>query len=185
MMKPHFLLVFLAIGLPITLAQQADHDEKNKATLFPSPNGKYAVRYEPEEDHMTTVNLIEVTTGNILKELDSLGHPWISESKTVWSPDSQRLALMSGSRRGGWTTLYARKGDTFEEVPMPELIYARIKSRSEGSKTVLAARVPLRGPKPNVLLLENNVDDDQGGAATSRMLLTFDAKNKVTVMRVK
>jgi hypothetical protein len=165
------------------LGHAAEATEKGRN--FESPDGKYAVRFDPEEDNMTAVKLIEVKSGRILLELDSLGRPWIKESAAFWSPDSQRLAFMSGSRRGGWTTLYARKGDAFEEVPMPELIYAKIKGALEGAKTVLAARVPIRWTKPNVLLLENNVEDDQGGEATSRMLLTFDQGNRVKVTRAK
>jgi hypothetical protein len=168
------------------LSQAAEKPESGKGkSIFASPDGKFAVRFEPEEDHMTTVNLIDAKSGKILIEIDSLGHPWINDSSALWSPDSKRLAFMSGSRRGGWTTLYVRKGDTFEAVPMPELIYAKIKGGSEGAKTVLAERVPLRWTKPNVLLLENNVEDDQGGAATSRMLLTFDENNRIKVTRAK
>jgi len=162
----------------------AEPTEKGRS-VFASPDGKYAVRFEPEEDHMTTVNLIEVKSGRIVLELGSIGRPWIKESAAFWSPDSQRLAFMSGTRRGGWTTLYVRKGGSFEEVPMPELIHAKIKGESEGAKTVLAARVPIRWTKPNVLLLENNVENDQGGEATSRMLLTFDQSNGVKVTRAK
>jgi hypothetical protein len=120
----------------------------------------------------------------VVLKLDSLGHPWINDIKMVWAPDSQRAAFMAGSRRGGWTTLYARKDAAFEEVPMPELIWAKMKGRP-GAKTVLAARVPIRWTKRNVLLLENNVEDDDGNSGTSRMLLTFDEKNRVTVARAK
>ena len=181
-------LLTLLAGLAACLYSAAGAKEKELATgkpIFPSPNGMYAVRFEPDEERMITVNLIAVKSGNVLLQLDSLGHPWINESTAVWSPDSKRLAWMSGSRRGGWTTLYVQKADMFEQVPMPELIYARIKGTSEHAKTILAARVPIRWTKPNVLLLENDVEDDEGGSATSRMYLTFDAKNRVTVTRAK
>ena len=119
-----------------------------------------------------------------MKALDSGGHPWIDDTKAVWALDSQRLALMTGSRRGGWTTLYAKAGATFEEVPMPELIWAKMKGRPD-AKTVLAARVPIRWTKANVLMLRNDVEDDDGNSGTSLMLLTFDQKNHVTVTRAK
>jgi hypothetical protein len=153
---------------------------------FVSPDGKFAVRLEPQADDeaITTINLVEVSSGTVLMELEALGHPWIDEIKLLWAPDSRRAAFLTPGRRGGWTTLYARKGDTFEEVEMPELIHANMKS-PPGAKTVLAARVPIRWTKPNVLILENNVEDTDGNSGTSRMLLTFDAKNHVTVTRAK
>jgi hypothetical protein len=181
------IALFVLSGLVVVcpgLGHAADATSKGRS-IFAAPDGKYAVRFDPEEDLMTTVTLIEVKSGRIVRELDSIGRPWIKESAAFWSPDSQRLAFMSGSRRGGWTTLYARKGGAFEEVPMPELIYAKIKGASEGAKTVLAARVPIRWTKPNVLLLENNEENDEGGEATSRMLLTFDESNRVKVTRAK
>ena len=122
----------------------------DKKPRFVSPDGKYAVMLTPaeppEEPGMTAVNLIEVKTGAVVKALDSAGHPWVDDTKAVWAPDSQRLALMTGSRRGGWTTLYAKAGATFEEVSMPELIWAKMKGRAD-AKTVLAARVPIRWTK--------------------------------------
>jgi len=180
-MKPVLLLALLCIAFhPATKA-----DEK---TRFVSPDGKYAVTLTPaeppEKPTMTAINLIEVKTGAVMKELDPVGHPWIDDTKVLWAPDSQRLALMTGSRRGGWTTLYAKTAATFEEVPMPELIWAKMKGRPD-AKTVLAARVPIRGTKANVLMLRNDVEDDDGNAGTSLMLLTFDKTNHVTVTRAK
>jgi hypothetical protein len=181
------IALFVLSGLEVAcpgLGRAAEATEKGRS-IFAAPDGKYAVRFDPEEDNMTTVSLIEVKSGRIVLELGSIGRPWIKESAAFWSPDSQRLAFMSGSRRGGQTTLYARKGGAFEEVPMPESSYARIKGAPEGAKTVLAAQVPIRWTKPNVLLLESNVETDIGGGATSRMLLTFDENNRVKVMRAK
>ena len=45
-----------------------------------------------------------------------------------------------------WTTLYAMTGAAFAEVPMPELIWVKMKGRAD-AKTVLAARVPIRWTK--------------------------------------
>ena len=138
----------------------------------------------PEEPGMTAVNLIEVKRGTVVKALDSVGRPWVDDTKAVWAPDSQRQALMTGSRRGGWTTLHAKAGATFDEVPMPELIWAKMKGRAD-AKTVLAARVPIRWTKANVLMLRNDVEDADGNSGTSLMLLTFDKQNHVTVTRAK
>ena len=180
-MNPLLRLSLLCAALH--LATGAD-----KKPRFVSPDGKYAVTLtsaEPQDEPgMTAVNLIEVKTGAVVKALDSVGHPWVDDTKAVWAPDSQRLALMTGSRRGGWTTLYAKAGATFAEVPMPELIWAKMKGRAD-AKTVLAARVPIRWTKANVLMLRNDVEDGGGNSGTSLMLLTFDQKNHVTVTRAK
>lgn len=177
------LLLLAALGGLLTSSLRADDARK-----FPSPDGRFALRLDapskPDEEALTSVKLVDAKSGAVLLELDSLGHPWIEEIKMVWSPDSHRAAFMSASRRGGWTTLYARLGDTFVEVPMPELIHATIQHRT-GFKTVLAERVPIRWMKPNVLLLENHVEDDAGNSGKSRMLLTFDAENHVTVTKAK
>ncbi len=175
-----FLLPFVLLcGLACSALRAEDKLQ------FVSPDGKFAVRLDPGTDEgITAINLVEVSSGTVVLELEALGHPWIDEIKLLWAPDSRRAAFMTPGRRGGWTTLYARKGDTFEEVEMPELILANMKS-SPGAKTVLAARVPIRWTKPNVLILENNVENTDGNSGTSRMLLTFDAKNHITVTRAK
>ena len=106
-MKPLLLLALLFTVLHPVIGA-------DKKTRFVSPDEKYAVTLTPaeppEEPGMTAVNLIEVKAGAVVKALDPVGHPWIDDTKVVWAPDSQRLALMTGSRRGGWTTLYAKAG---------------------------------------------------------------------------
>ncbi len=53
------------------------------------------------------------------------------------------------------------------------------------SKTVLAAFSAIRWLKPNVLLLENKVEDDAGKSARVLFELTLDAQNHVTMKRAK
>lgn len=152
---------------------------------FFSPNGKYALRLGTPEDSMTPVNLVDAKSGNVILELNSLGHPFIDHISLLWAKDSQRLAFISSNRRGNITTIYARAGETFTEVELPETTGGPFIKSSPGAKIVGVSETALRWSKPNILVIESYEEDDEGNTIRTRRAYTFDAKNNITVTRVK
>ncbi len=112
----------------------------------------------------------------------------------------EEVGIVGAGENHGWnviegfnpfSTRYRREGAT---LVSPVLSYSHRVGvsvtggyvyRGQRAKTVLAARVPIRWTKANVLMLRNDVEDDDGNSGTSLMLLTFDQKNHVTVTRAK
>lgn len=182
----HFLnLLLIGFGLISLQGVRAE----DRSLKFPSPDGRFAVRLEkegtPDGPGMTTLKLVDRNSGEDVMELDSLGHPHINGVKGYWSPDSQRLALLSPDRRGGWTNLFVRKGDTFEKVDLPEMPPLKVVGHHADSKTTIAARVPLRWTGLRTLLIRHETEDDNGASAKAEVEIRFDAKNKVTAVPAK
>ena len=70
---------------------------------------------------MFSLGLIDMASHKQLVDLDSLGNPYAKHSHLIWSPDSKRVAYNEDNRRGGSTTIYQLKDDTFAEVKLPDL----------------------------------------------------------------
>ena len=155
-------------------------DEK---TQFVSPNGKYAIRME-DDDGMKTFIMIDVKTGEVLVKVDSLGNPYSNDFKFLWASDSQRAASYSPDRRGGSANLFVREGATFRQIELPDMPKLNWKGREE-AKTVTSARIPVRWIKANVLLIDHEVEDDDGVSAKGRAALTFNEKNDIKVTKAK
>ena len=182
----HFLNVLLMCFGLVSLQWVRAEDQPLK---FPSPNGRFAIRLEkegkPDDTGMTTIKLVDRKSGTDVIELDSLNYPYILDFKACWSPDSQRLAVLYPNRRGGRTHLFVRKGASFEEVDFPEMPPLNIVGHSADSKTVTAARVPLRWTGPRTLLIRHETADDNGASAKMDVEIRFDEKNKVTAVPAK
>lgn len=134
---------------------------------------------------MTPVSLIDAKSGNVILELNSLGHPFIDHISLLWASDSRRLAFISSNRRGDITTVYVRAGDTFTEVELPEITGGPFIKSPPGAKIVGVSETALRWSKPNVLVIETYEEDDEGNSIRTRRAYTFDAKNYITVTRIK
>ncbi len=128
------------------------------------------------------MNLVALPSGKVVAPLEAVGRPWIADVRLVWAPDSRRVAFVRPSRRGDWTSLFVREGAGFKEVQMPELPAMEVRG-SPDAKTVLAARTAVRWIKPNVLLLDHEVEDDNGAGGKMRVAISFDATNKATAAR--
>jgi hypothetical protein len=126
---------------------------------------------------------VELKSGKTLCELETLGSQWAGGIRLLWTPDSRRLAFVYPGRRGDWTDLWVLKDGAFEKVGLPELPELEFK-RDHYAKTVLASFSAVRWTKPDVLLLDNAVEDDEGHTAKMRVALRFGADNRVTVTRM-
>jgi len=179
-MKTLFVLL-CAVG--VVFSAQADGDRAR----FVSPDRRFGVRLvapDPGESGETTVNLVDLKSGEVVLEIDSLGGSWIKDIRLLWAADSQRAAFLSPDRRGGWTKLFVRHGNTFEELQLPDLPSLDF-HHQEGVKTITAGRVPIRWIKPNLLLIEHESEDADGNSGRERLTIHFDEKNQLKVTPVK
>lgn len=150
-----------------------------------SPDGRYRVTLTLASGQQSAA-ITDAKTGVELLQLSSAGSPWISEgSHVLWSPDSQRLAFVTPSRRGDSTDLSILHDGKWELVDFPELPGFKWRGHKDDSKTVLAAVTALRWLKPNVLQLQNKVEDDEGKSASVVFAITFDPENHLTVKKMK
>ncbi len=78
-----------------------------------------------------------------------------------------------------------RNGDKWEEIDQPPVPPFHWKGHRSESKTILAAWSAVRWSGPNVLLIDNEVEDDDGKAATAHYAFTFDDQNHITAKRLK
>lgn len=93
----------------------------------PSPDGRYALlatRDPNDEVEKERIELIELPTKRVLLVLSKPEYmpEFATRDATLhWSKDSQRVAFSRGGRRGGTTAIFARDGQGFVEVKLPDL----------------------------------------------------------------
>lgn len=178
------LCIALGVGLATALAQDSG---TQKRPLFVSPDGRFGIRIEKTEDAdgttMRRVDLVEAKSGVKLLELDTAGDQYASGIRLLWSPDSRRFALVTPSRRGDWTNVWALNGETFEQVDLPQMPSLDMK-RDHFAKTVWAPYSAVRWTGPDVLLMDIAAEDDAGNSANMRVALHFGSDNRATVKRV-
>ena len=177
----------LGIGLATALAALAQESGTQKRPLFVSPDGRFGIRIEKTEDAdgitMRRVDLVDAKSGAKLRELDTVGDQYASGIRLLWSPDSRRFALVTPSRRGDWTNVWALMGENFEQVNLPEMPSLDMK-RDHFAKTVWAPYSGVRWTRPDVLLMDIAAEDDEGNSAKMRVALHFEEDKRVTVKRV-
>lgn len=181
------LVTLLACILPLTAAEKKRPASAADSTR--SPDGHYRVKLEivtsAEGGREQTATLVDAQTGATLRDLGSAGSPWTDSTRILWSPDSRRIAYVTASRRGDWTTFIVHHGDQWEEVPFPSVPDFDWKGRHPDSKTILASWSAVRWSRPEVLLVDNEVEDDAGQSAKVHYAFTFDSQNHLTVKRLK
>ena len=173
----------LLLALLLSLSADRSWGTEGKPR-FVSPDGRFAVIFDEVEGQETAIRLIDAKSGAVVLDLDSKGNPYVKQEALLWAPDGQRAALFSPDRRGGSARVFVRKGESFVEAELPELISPRIKSR-KGAKTVAAGEEPVRWARANVLLVDVSLEDDDGKSGVVRNVITFDAKDRIKVSREK
>jgi hypothetical protein len=129
----HLQRCLLALFLLVTfchpvLGTDAEDSGAEKKVEAPSPDGRFAFRYEGEsDDERKAYVLIDRKSGRVIKrvaESDAdLGPSARFEMSVLWKPDSERFALTATFwKRGSTVLVFAREGDTFREVKVPELL---------------------------------------------------------------
>ena len=177
----------LGIGLATAVAALAQESGAQKRPAFVSPDGRFGIRIEKTADAdgitMRRVDLVDTKSGAKLRELDTVGDQYASGIRLLWSPDSRRFALVTPSRRGDWTNVWALMGENFEQVDLPEIPSLDMK-RDHFAKTVWAPYSAVRWTGPDVLLMDIAAEDDEGNSAKMRVALHFGSDNRASVKRV-
>ena len=111
-------------ALAAEAAPATDENSDGSGPKFISPDGQYGllVTDRAGDSASDRVELIEVATKRSLVVLNDPEAPERSDKARLdWSKDSKRVAAFTGTRVDGSTRIYAREGDGFAEVKLPEL----------------------------------------------------------------
>ena len=119
--------ISLVLILPVMAATAfAAEDEENSdpaAPRFVSLDGRFGLLVTRGEDEpQDRVELVEVATKRSLVVLSDPERPERgADARLDWSPDSRWVAAFTATRMDGDTRIFAREGDGFVEVKLPEL----------------------------------------------------------------
>ena len=181
--------ITLAIGIASAASALAQED-KSMERQFVSPDGRFCVHLKKTENAggivMTKVGLVAVKSGEELCELGTVGNPWAADIRVLWAPDSRRFAYVEPTRRGDWTELWVLNGNSFEQLDLPDMPaygYSNLKG-DHLAKTEQSSQSAVRWTKPDVLLVDDSCENDEGDSARMRVAVHFDASNRMTVTRV-
>jgi hypothetical protein len=191
--RPNFLLVLAFAALLPALPHPLGAAEKKKtagaADTWVSPNGLYRVHLDkhPSASGLTEVDvtLFDAKSGASLLEMEGPGATWADSTRILWASDSQRFVYVTETRRGDWCDYVVHRGEKWENAPWPVMPELQYHGRTQPAKTVLAAWKPVRWLKPNVFLVDNQIEDDAGHSAQMRIALTFDADNHITARKAE
>ncbi len=120
------VIVFLALAVSGVAAEPSSKDDdKNadpSAPRFISPDGKYGLLITKDPEGGDRVDLVEVATRRSLVKLSDPERPERpNEARLDWSKDSQLVAAYIATGVDGYTSIFAREGDGFVEVKLPNL----------------------------------------------------------------
>ena len=172
--------VSLAATLGLSVTIYADEFIKDR-----SPDGRFALQLSADQDEFE-LGLVDLGTHKELVSLASLGGPYAKSSHLIWSPDSKRVAYTEDSRRGGHTTVYQQKGDSFGEVKLPELPDCEAKHVAKVYEASLSAERWANASTLVLLLRSGWTTEDGGdGECEKSVTLAFDAKGKSSIQKVR
>lgn len=156
---------------------------------WPSPDGKFAFVTSYGDD-LHSIDLIDKTSGKKLQRIDeedSSQATW----HVLWAPDSNRFALMTrlGHPIQG-VDVFARSGDTFEKIELPDLPDADIPEKLKHGKKFphVASDNWQEATTWNkdgslVVTVDTMIDGDGGSiTATRTVVLGFDRTGKARVV---
>jgi len=133
-MAVRFLLSLVAwVAFAAAARAQTPAAPANESVAWPSPDGTLAFRASYGED-LRSIDLIDKTSGKKLQridETDSSQTMW----HVLWAPDSAHFALMTrlGHPAQG-VDVYARSGEAFQAVELPDLPEANIPEKLKHGK---------------------------------------------------
>jgi hypothetical protein len=117
--------VFLTMAVSGLAAERSSEDDENadpRGLRFISPDGKFGLLVTDDPEGSDRVGLVEVATQRSLVVLSDPERPEISsKARLDWSKDSKKVAAYIGTRVDGYTRIFAREGDGFVEVELPDL----------------------------------------------------------------
>jgi hypothetical protein len=183
--------------IPPLWAQHA-HDAAKK---FPSPDGKFAFRYDKNESGEETdeeaevFNLIDPRSGKVLLRVTEsdpdLGPSGRFEMKVLWKPDSKAFAVTGTfTRRGSTVLVFVREGTEFRAVELPELEVEITEQAKQGKTFVkttwINSQTAKRWQKDGSLVVDIETVEEGGYGsirATRTVVLGFDKTDKARILQ--
>jgi hypothetical protein len=172
-------------------AQQAD-EETEKTVEYPSPDGRFAFLFVRPTEGRKTVDLIEKKSGKVLTRVvesdenfgDRLG------ANVIWTADSRRFAITYMlNRRGEEISVYARSGDAFRQIELPDFPSAELPDNDgPGKVTNVDSTRAVRWQKNGSLLVTIETVESRAHdtvTATRTLVLGFDEKGGAKILSSK
>jgi hypothetical protein len=159
-----------------------------------SPDGQFALEITKEDEGWAAA-IINLKTNENVVGLD-IYQNFTEDAHLVWSKDSQRVAFFEPDRRGGSTTVYFRKGSSFEEVSLSEVDFPDCEEKPSASdtndkslKTIEATTKPVKWLSSGELILEQHFESEMESGDTREcsqtITIAFDSAHKVSVKSAK
>jgi hypothetical protein len=109
-----------------------------------------------------------------------------AKPKLLWFSDSQRVAYYTPHHHGGYTSVYFRRGSSFEEVQLhniPNLKFPRQAPPDE--QTITSISESIRWLKSGALVLRQEQEKLVAGSAAQKVTIGFDKHGHGSVLKVK
>ena len=159
-----------------------------------SPDGEFALEITKEDEGWAAA-IINVKTKQNVVGLD-IYQNFTEDAHLVWSSDSQRVAFFEPDRRGGSTTVYFRKGSSFDEVSLAELDFPDCEEKTPEQdsndkflKGIESTTRPKKWLSSGELLLEQHIESQMESGATracgQTVTIAFDSSHKPSVKSAK
>jgi hypothetical protein len=187
---------------PFCAADQ--HEVGDTAPKFPSPDGRFAFRFDKAESSEETneegpepevFNLIDAHSGKVLLEVaksdPDFGPSGRFEMEVLWKPDSKAFAVTATfTKRGSTLLVFLRRGTQFRPIELPEL-KADITEKAKQGKTFVKtteinSQSAKRWQKDGSLSVEVETEEAGGYGsirATRTVVLGFDKTDKARILK--
>ena len=188
-MRPIALFAVILIGNCLVPSIEAKDTVRDK-----SPDGQFALEIT-KEDEGSAAAIVNLKTNQNVVGLD-IYQNFAEDAHLVWSKDSQQVAFFEPDRRGGSTTVYFRKGSSFEEVSLSEVDFPDCEEKPSEQdtndkylKTIEATTSPVKWLSSGELILEQHFQSAMESGATrdcsQTITIAFDSAHRVSVKSAK
>ena len=188
-MRPIALFAVILIGNCLVPSIEAKDTVRDK-----SPDGQFALEITKEDEGWAAA-IVNLKTNQNVVGLD-IYQNFAEDAHLVWSKDSQQVAFFEPDRRGGSTTVYFRKGSSFEEVSLSEVDFPDCEEKPSEQdtndkylKTIEATTSPVKWLSSGELILEQHFQSAMESGATrdcsQTITIAFDSAHRVSVKSAK
>jgi len=155
-----------------------------------SPDGNFALRIQlpKEAGDQPKVGMINLLTEEAVLELDCPPRCYEGNAKPklLWFSDSQRVAYYTPHPDGGYTSVYFRRGSSFEEVQLPTIPNLPFPRRGPpDEQTITSISEPIRWLKSGALVLHQEQERLVAGSAAQKVTIGFDKHGHGSVLKVE
>jgi hypothetical protein len=184
-MKTLSLFTLVLIASCLTPALQAKDIIMDK-----SPDGNFALRIQlpKEAGDQPKVGMINLLTEEAVLELDCPPRCYEGNAKPklLWFSDSQRVAYYTPHHHGGYTSVYFRRGSSFEEVQLPTIPNLKFPRQAPpDEQTITSISESIRWLKSGALVLRQEQEKLVAGSAAQKVTIGFDKHGHGSVLKIK